>query len=222
MNLEANREATQELYRQIAEELASLTRRPWRHEPRPENGERSNWFRAFLTCDGRRFELYPEWRKGERIQVSGRYPDGKTNRNTDALRWLTYMKKIKETPQISCAASRGATAIARDIQSRFLTPFQAAHDAIVAKLAEMDDYDARCVALRQRLIDAIDGAGPWHDAASDHISVPQPYHEIRAQAGDAGDDTCRISLWSVPTELALKVIRAVEDWREENPTDEAD
>jgi len=93
------------------------------------------WGVALRHADGRALHLAWVWGSHEsRVEVGGGYPDG-----------VGYKRF-----EITVAVSRGAQAIAREIERRLLPPYVAELQRVLAKLAVLRDEAAavRCVAER--------------------------------------------------------------------------
>jgi len=137
--------------------------------------------------------LYVPYQKSQtgKVEISGSYPQGF---------WPT------ERPRIGCSVSRGAFAIAQDIERRMLPEYLDAYDKAAAQEAESIAYHKRSQATAKHLAGLIPGCEvqPKH-SSDDTPTLFLPHH---AQARIYGDSV-RFEYMSVPLAVAETIIRAL-------------
>ena len=116
----------------------------------------------------------------------------------------------ESNPEITVGESRGAAAIARDIERRFLPYFRKRWDVVAARARDRDEYDAKVQANRERICEIIEGAR-LSPHSEQEVWVPGYYFKARANS-----DSIDLELRDLPIQLVERLVGVIESWRREH------
>ena len=168
-----------------------------------------DWRRDFRLSNGMVFTVCQSQRSVGRLTIDGHYPLGRNN---------VYMASPRygeePNPSITVDAEKDPAKIVTDIQRRFLPAFTKRWYEVVAKINQANAHEDKVSNLQDRIVRQIAGARAA-ERSSCEIYTPSPYFSVRANS-----DSVEMKFFSMPVELAEKVIAVVEAWRKEHSEEE--
>jgi len=133
----------------------------------------------------------------ERVEVYGTYPHYPHRKNGKGNRG--YVLSGEDTPRITCALSREAEAIAKDITRRFLGEHIRCHELAVERIARDERYQDDQEAIMLSLADILG------EKVGNHGNIYYNRNDIWGQIEPNGRDDVKIELRRVPAHVAAKI-----------------
>lgn len=187
----------------LAKEITGHLEDAWLVIP---NGDRSDSYHLIsdqkkinITLDGYDFE------RSKKVTVSGVYPCYTCQRGGG--RGSEYVMSGEKLPRIGCSISRGAKAIARDIERRFLPEFCEKHELALTRIEEYTTINNARWRVAEDFIKVVNGraVATWSgllDLPEVQFDLPYSYSHGCARFRD---DDVKLELHGIPVGLAMQI-----------------
>ena len=142
-----------------------------------------------------------DYGKRDRVGVYGRYPNHPRRKNNGGSGYGSYPLSGVDTPNITCAISRGHEAIAKDITRRFMDKHLDCHELAVKRIAEQEGYLDDQEAMMLKLADflGVETRGTTiYTYGTPSIVIKNPTR-----------DTVTFEIRSVPLDIAVQICEVV-------------
>lgn len=151
--------------------------------------------RAYITNGTAMFGITIDaYGNRNRVEIYGIYPQYIQRENSNQ----GYPLSGEDPPHITCALARGAEAVAKDIERKFLTKFIACHNLAVERIAQSEARLDAEEAVMFRLAGIL-------EAELKHGEIRFSHNDIWGTISSVSKDAVTFEIRRVPIALAVKI-----------------